>query len=180
MSVFNKVLNLFKYEPAQNYNFVLMGDEQEEKNISYKAESNSSDYKVVFSDLSKNLEYINIKFNTLINSDIVVREFNIYARNKQYSAFLFYIDGMSDSELINDFVIKPLMLRNRANTFEDDGVFFTNKTDGSTEDASPTDNFNNIKKFKWNTDNSNHTKKINSSDDKKPYKIKISADKIKC
>ena len=31
MSVLNKVLNLFKYEPAQNYNFVLMGDEQEEK-----------------------------------------------------------------------------------------------------------------------------------------------------
>lgn len=123
MSVFNKVLNLFKYEPAQNYNFVLMGDEQEEKNISYKAESNSSDSKVVFSDLSKNLEYINIKFNTLINSDIVVREFNIYARNKQYSAFLFYIDGMSDSGLINDFVIKPLMLRNRANTFEDNSNF---------------------------------------------------------
>ena len=159
MSVLNKVLNLFKYEPAQNYNFVLIGDEQEEKNISYKSESNSSDYKVVFSDLSKNLEYINIKFNTLINSDIVVREFNIYVRNKQYSAFLFYIDGMSDSELINDFVIKPLMLRNRANTFEDDGVSFTNKTDESTEDAFPTHNLNNIKKFQWNTDNSNHTQK---------------------
>ena len=77
MSVLNKVLNLFKYEPVEDYNFVLMGDEQEEKKISYNAESNSSDYKVVFSDLSKNLEYINIKFNTLINSDIVVREFNI-------------------------------------------------------------------------------------------------------
>lgn len=123
MSVFNKVLNLFKYEPAQNYNFVLMGDDQEEKNVTYKAKNNSSDSKVVFSDLSKNLEYINIKFNTLINSDIVVREFNIYARNKQYSAFLFYIDGMSDSGLINDFVIKPLMLRNRANTFEDNSNF---------------------------------------------------------
>ena len=151
MSVLNKVLNLFKYEPVEDYNFVLIGDEQEEKKISYNAESNSSDYKVVFSDLSKNLEYINIKFNTLINSDIVVREFNIYARNKQYSAFLFYIDGMSDSELINDFVIKPLMLRNRANTFEDDGVSFTNKTDESTEDAFPTHNFNNIKKLQWNT-----------------------------
>lgn len=123
MIVFNKVLNLFKYEPVKDYNFVLMGDDQEEKNVTYKAKNNSSDSKVVFSDLSKNLEYINIKFNTLINSDIVVREFNIYARNKQYSAFLFYIDGMSDSGLINDFVIKPLMLRNRANTFEDNSNF---------------------------------------------------------
>ncbi len=149
MSVLNKVLNLFKYEPAQNYNFVLMGDEQEEKKISYNAESNSSDYKVVFSDLSKNLEYINIKFNTLINSDIVIREFNIYARNKQYSAFLFYIDGMSDSELINDFVIKPLMLRNRANTFEDDRFFLPHKTDGSSRTPTPTHNLNCIKNDKF-------------------------------
>lgn len=164
MSIFNKVLNLFKYEPAQNYNFVLMGDEQEEKNISYKAESNSSDYKVVFSDLSKNLEYINIKFNTLINSDIVVREFNIYARNKQYSAFLFYIDGMSDSELINDFVIKPLMLRNRANTFDDNGVFLPHKTDGSSRTPTPTHNLNCIKNDKFQIP----AKKIKCNVHKKP------------
>ena len=164
MSVFNKVLNLFKYEPAQNYNFVLMGDEQEEKNISYKAESNSSDYKVVFSDLSKNLEYINIKFNTLINSDIVVSEFNIYARNKQYSAFLFYIDGMSDSELINDFVIKPLMLRNRANTFEDIKDLFSNKTGGSSRTPTPTHNLNCIKNDKFQIP----AKKIKCNVHKKP------------
>ena len=164
MSVFNKVLNLFKYEPAQNYNFVLMGDEQEEKNISYKAESNSSDYKVVFSDLSKNLEYINIKFNTLINSDIVVREFNIYARNKQYSAFLFYIDGMSDSELINDFVIKPLMLRNRANTFEDIKDLFSNKTGGASRTPTPTHNLNCIKNDKFQIP----AKKIKCNVHKKP------------
>ena len=164
MSVLNKVLNLFKYEPAQNYNFVLMGDEQEEKNISYKAESNSSDYKVVFSDLSKNLEYINIKFNTLINSDIVVREFNIYARNKQYSAFLFYIDGMSDSELINDFVIKPLMLRNKANTFEDIKDLFSNKTGGSSRTPTPTHNLNCIKNDKFQIP----AKKIKCNVHKKP------------
>ncbi len=164
MSIFNKVLNLFKYEPAPNYNFVLMGDEQEEKNISYKAESNSSDYKVVFSDLSKNLEYINIKFNTLINSDIVVREFNIYARNKQYSAFLFYIDGMSDSELINDFVIKPLMLRNKANTFEDIKDLFSNKTGGSSRTPTPTHNLNCIKNDKFQIP----AKKIKCNVHKKP------------
>ena len=34
---------------------------------------------------------------------------------------------MSNSQLINDFVIKPLMLRNKANTFEQ------NKIVGNTE-----------------------------------------------
>lgn len=74
--------------------------------------------KNIFSSLSVTLEYINVKYNTLINSDIVVREFTLNARNKQYKALLLFIDGMVDSELINDNVLEALMLRNQANTFE--------------------------------------------------------------
>ena len=59
-----------------------------------------------------------MKYNTLINSDIVVREFTINARNKQYSAFLLYIDGMVDSQIMNDFILQPLMLRNRNNLYD--------------------------------------------------------------
>ncbi|MGN1270054.1 MAG: spore germination protein [Clostridia bacterium] len=74
--------------------------------------------KNIFPSLSVTLEYINVKYNTLINSDIVVREFTLSARNKQYKALLLFIDGMVDSELINDNVLEALMLRNQANTFE--------------------------------------------------------------
>lgn len=35
-----------------------------------------------------------------------------------YKAFLIYIDGMVDSDLINRFVLNPLMLRNDNNTFD--------------------------------------------------------------
>ena len=61
-----------------------------------------------------------VRFNALINSDIVIREFTLTARNKQYNAFLLYIDGMVDTTLINNFVLNPLMLKNRANTFDSD------------------------------------------------------------
>lgn len=61
-----------------------------------------------------------VRYNALINSDIVIREFTLNARNKQYNAFLLYIDGMVDTKLINDFVLNPLMLKNRANLFDSD------------------------------------------------------------
>lgn len=54
----------------------------------------------------------------MINSDIVVREFTLTARNRQYSAFLLFIDGMVDSTLVNDNILEALMLRNRANIFD--------------------------------------------------------------
>ena len=40
------------------------------------------------------------------------------ARNKQYRAFLLYIDGMVDSKNMNDFILNPLMLRNQNNLYD--------------------------------------------------------------
>ena len=60
-------------------------------------------------NINKNLELMKILYNSLINSDIVIREFKLALDEKKYDAFLFYIDGMSDTNLINDFVLKPLM-----------------------------------------------------------------------
>ena len=54
----------------------------------------------------------------MINSDVILREFTLNARGKQYHAFLFYIDGMVDSAILDDFVLKPLMMRNKNNTYD--------------------------------------------------------------
>ena len=72
----------------------------------------------VFPSIDVNLEYIKVKYNSLINSDIKIREFDLTARNKVYKAFIVYIDGMSDSKSINRFILHPLMLKSRANTFD--------------------------------------------------------------
>lgn len=40
------------------------------------------------------------------------------ARGKQYNAFLIYIDGMVDSQIMDDFILKPLMLRNKNNLYD--------------------------------------------------------------
>ena len=73
---------------------------------------------VVLPSLEVNLEYVKVRFNSMINSDIVIREFNLLARNKLYRSFLLYIDGMCNQDSINNYILKPLMLKNSANSFE--------------------------------------------------------------
>lgn len=79
---------------------------------------NASENIKIFPSIDVNLEYVQVKYNTMINSDIVVREFNLTARNRQYKAFLLFIDGMVDTDLVNNYVLKPLMMKNQANSFE--------------------------------------------------------------
>lgn len=132
-----KMVNyLKKYfeEPIQNhYQFDL--SESDNPNTNNSSSSNasgsltteqiqqnekSSEVENIFSSLAVSLEYIKVKYNALINSDIILREFTLMARNRQYKALLLFIDGMVDSQLINDNVLQALMLRNRANTFDGD------------------------------------------------------------
>ena len=107
------IKNLFQYEPNPEYNFTIEPKEQ----ITEHKNNEKTSFKKIYKSLDQNLEYIKYKYNTLINSDIVIRDFLLIAKDKEYKAFLLYIDGMSDSELINNFILNPLMLRNHANTF---------------------------------------------------------------
>ena len=109
---FNKfkqsIFNLINYTPlGEPYNFNLSNSTS--KNIVCNSD------KKISNNLEENKNYINFKYNTLINSDIVIRNFKLVAGGKLYSAFIIYIDGMADSKLINDFILEPLMLRNSAN-----------------------------------------------------------------
>lgn len=72
----------------------------------------------VYQSIDVNLEYIKTRFNSLINSDINIREFTLNARNKQYKAFLVFIDGMINQDSMDNYVLKPLMLKNTANSFD--------------------------------------------------------------
>ena len=98
----------FQYTPPKKYNFTLT------KSCPHTMDNSISDIK---DDIEQNLKYIEKQYNTKINSDIITRKFLLTAKNKTYKAFLLYIDGMVDSELINRFILDPLMLRNQNNTY---------------------------------------------------------------
>lgn len=113
MNFKNLFNSIFAYTPPIEYNFNL----PENSHTSEKTSSLEKEVKI-FPSLSVNIECMKIKYNLLINSDVILREFTINARGKQYNAFLVYIDGMVNSEIMDKFILEPLMLRNKSNLFD--------------------------------------------------------------
>ena len=115
-------------EPNKNiYDFSLSSPYEESKESpnqlttkQIQENEKMTEVKNIFPSLDITIEYMKVKYNTLINSDIVMRNFVLNARNRQYKAMLFFIDGMVDSQLINNNVLEALMMRNRANIFDGD------------------------------------------------------------
>lgn len=130
---FKKIWNQFAWKPEKEYNFSIPQTIDKQPN-NYMPDKNLDNSKTIFPSICVNLDYIKTRYNTLINSDITIREFMLYARNKQYRAFLLFIDGMVDSNLINDFVLKPLMLKNTANSYDNpqDRIISEAKTNNIT------------------------------------------------
>lgn len=100
------------------HSFTLPSDNEVSSNIDNSSIDAVNDIKNIFPSIDVNIEYIKVKYNMLLNSDIILREFTLTARNKQYRAFLLFIDGMTNMDLVNNYVLKPLMMKNTANSFE--------------------------------------------------------------
>lgn len=121
MKIKEIVNNIFSYTPPINYKFILPDNSDTENSNDIQAKGNIPEKKEnIFASLDVNLDYIKMKYNLLINSDIITREFILNARGKQHKALLLYIDGMVDSQSLNDFVLQPLMMRNKNNLFDGD------------------------------------------------------------
>ncbi|HEY5563507.1 MAG TPA: spore germination protein [Clostridiaceae bacterium] len=60
----------------------------------------------VSGSINDNLNFIKTAFNFENNKDIIIREFKL--QNKK-DAFIAYLDGMVDRNIINNFILRPLM-----------------------------------------------------------------------
>lgn len=98
------------------------GHVQNEDGSNYNLDNNTTkdvEPQKIFTEIDKNLDFLKYKYNALICNDVIIREFSLLAQNIEYKAFVMYIDGMVDSPVINEFILSPLMMRNRANIFDD-------------------------------------------------------------
>jgi spore germination protein KA len=80
-------------------------DAANEKQVETKKDSQNISKKLLI-----NLEYMKKVYNIPINSDIIIREFDIIIQNKPVPAFVIFIDGMTDRTVINQNILNPLML----------------------------------------------------------------------
>ncbi len=103
--VYNKI---FKYKDKEIYDFIIPNSSN---NIDEK-EFEKNDIELVQEKLSANLEYLKVKYNMLINTDIKIRELSLNVQNIKIPAFILYIDGMVNSKDINNFLLQPIFLRN--------------------------------------------------------------------
>lgn len=98
--------NLIKYSSSNDYNFSILNNNV--NNVS--TDTSPADNYKVFANIKENLDFLKSKYNALICSDIIIREFNMFVYNENHKCFIIYIDGLVDSSSINDFILEPLML----------------------------------------------------------------------
>ena len=104
----NNFKNLILYKsPTPKYQFSLT-ENSNNKNKQEKAPN------IISSSLDTNIKYLKLRYNVQINSDVILREFNLNINNKVYKALIVCIDGMIDSNLVNNFLLRPLMQTNRS------------------------------------------------------------------
>lgn len=120
MKIKNFIKSVFNYNPSDNYEFSLPNTSSNSISDQNLQDSEFETNKNISTNLNINLDYIKTRYNLLINSDIITRQFILNARGKQYKALLLYIDGMVDSQILNDFVLEHLMMRNKNNLFDGD------------------------------------------------------------
>ena len=106
----NFLRKFFLYEDkSKPYYFSIPNSNDESGNTFNQPIVNDLPNKLVSKNLKENIDYLTVKYNSLINSDIIFREFVIHFNGQNYNALLLCIDGMINSNLVNDFLLKPLM-----------------------------------------------------------------------
>ena len=105
MNFKDSINNIFSYKPITNIDFKIPNSPNNLPKEKVQKTAITPDY-------SKIIKHITNKYSLLINSDIVLKEFEINIKNKVFKACLLFIDGMINSESINSSVLEPLLLRN--------------------------------------------------------------------
>lgn len=108
---FNELKKVFLYRPPETpYNFSLpeksslQAHNNELKNASAQSIINN-----IVPSLDDNITNLKVRYNSLINSDIILREFSLTVNGKIYNSLIVSIDGMVNSEQVNNFLLRPLM-----------------------------------------------------------------------
>lgn len=77
------IKNLFKYKPQAEYDFSI----QQSENAAIQQLNNEKIEEKVYNSIQENLEFMKSKYNSLINNDIIIRDFFLICKNIKYKAF---------------------------------------------------------------------------------------------
>lgn len=132
MSLLSTIKKLIVFnEPKKQEGFILKSTDDKEKNKSKKANTDAIEKQIKAKEAEKakepepsdtisdnyeeSLRYMKDVYSIPLNSDIVLREFIIKYKEKPVKAFIIFFDGMTDTDMINDFILQPLMVSSELN-----------------------------------------------------------------
>lgn len=96
----------FRYKPPSGELSFELSEKDNEIVYDDRKKSSSKDNYKISENYDKNLEYIKKRFNVPRNSDVVIKEVIIGEKTR---AFVVFYDGMSNGDVINSGIIKPLL-----------------------------------------------------------------------
>lgn len=104
----NKVIDC---EIARNVSSMDIFDKKEEEGAFAGCPVNDDILKKNISeDIEFNGKFIKTVYDIPKNSDLVFREFSITVKDKSYKAFIIFVDGMTDRNVISNNILQPLMI----------------------------------------------------------------------
>lgn len=122
--------NFFKFIPPKQESGFFLKDS--EKNNKVQASEDE-----VSRSITVNLERLDKIFHRNVSYDVMLREFEIKLGRGTVKAFIYFIDGMVNSESVNEAVLSPLMVESeklKLKEFEDvDRILLTQNQVKSTE-----------------------------------------------
>lgn len=105
MSVLSFIKKIFVYNASDKYNSESIATENND--IQYDSRNAVKQERItVSSDISENYNIIAERFNVPTNNDVVIKRFSIKGDRK---CFLVFYEGMIDTVVVNDYVIRSLM-----------------------------------------------------------------------
>ena len=108
--------SLFIYNPDQSRKFII--GESGVNNFTDTTQKLN-----VFKDVKKNRDYLYKLYNMPLNGDIVFRDFEFEVNGKRKKALLVSTDGLASRDVINDFILKPLLkLKDKKCDYSADGI----------------------------------------------------------
>lgn len=109
-----KLRDLFLYKHTQTENFSIKNAVPSEK---YPVQKNEGGPELA-GNFRKDFKTLKDEFAFGTSGDIKMREFTIRISDKDHNAVIFFIDGLVNKQFVNDFILKPLMLKSREMNIE--------------------------------------------------------------
>ncbi len=101
--------DLFIYRHTYNNKFHLSSAKEDEN---YSVQKNHGG-PLLHGNFRKDSELLKAELSAGKSGDIKIREFTVCINEQDRNAIMFFVDGLVNKQIINDFLLKPLMIKSR-------------------------------------------------------------------